>query len=86
VQAGGRALPLITDIRSDDQVQAAVAETVQAFGGIDICINNASAISLTPTAQTEMRRFDLMFGVNVRGTFMLSRECLPHLLEADNPH
>ena len=86
VQAGGKALPLITDIRSDDQVQAAVAETVQAFGGIDICINNASAISLTPTAQTEMRRFDLMFGVNVRGTFMLSRECLPHLLEADNPH
>ena len=86
VQAGGRALPLITDIRSENQVQAAIAETVQAFGGIDICINNASAISLTPTAQTEMRRFDLMFGVNVRGTFMLSRECLPHLLKADNPH
>ena len=86
VQAGGRALPLITDIRSEDQVQAAIADTVQVFGGIDISINNASAISLTPTAQTEMRRFDLMFGVNVRGTFMLSRECLPHLLKADNPH
>ena len=86
VEAGGRALPLVTDIRSEDQVQAAVAEAAAAFGGIDICINNASAISLTPTSWTEMRRFDLMFGVNVRGTFMLSRECLPHLLQAENPH
>ena len=86
VEAGGRALPLVTDIRSEDQGQAAVAEAAAAFGGIDICINNASAISLTPTSRTEMRRFDLMFGVNVRGTFMLSRECLPHLLQAENPH
>ena len=86
VEAGGKALPLVTDIRSEDQVQAAVAEAAAAFGGIDICINNASAISLTPTSRTEMRRFDLMFGVNVRGTFMLSRECLPHLLQAENPH
>ncbi len=86
VEAGGRALPLVTDIRSEDQVQAAVAEAAAVFGGIDICINNASAISLTPTSRTEMRRFDLMFGVNVRGTFMLSRECLPHLLQAENPH
>ena len=86
VEAGGRALPLVTDIRSEDQVQAAVAEAAAAFGGIDICINNASAISLTPTSRTEMRRFDLMFGVNVRGTFMLARECMPHLLQAENPH
>ena len=86
VEAGGRALPLVTDIRSEEQLQAAVAEAAETFGGIDICINNASAISLTPTSRTEMRRFDLMFGVNVRGTFMLSRECLPHLLQAENPH
>ena len=84
--AGGRALPIVTDIRNEEQVQSAVAQTVDAFGGIDICINNASAISLTPTSRTEMRRFDLMFGVNVRVTFMLSRECLPHLLQAENPH
>ena len=84
--AGGRALPIVTDVRSEEQVQSAVAQTVDVFGGIDICINNASAISLTPTSRTEMRRFDLMFGVNVRGTFMLSRECLPHLLQAENPH
>ena len=84
--AGGKAFPVVCDIRSEEQVIEAVTKGADYFGGIDICINNASAISLTPTAQTEMRRFDLMFGVNVRGTFMLSRECLPHLLEADNPH
>ena len=83
--AGGRALPIVTDIRSEEQVQSAVAQTVDAFGGIDICINNASAISLTPTATTPMKRFDLMFDVNVRGT-LLAKECIPHLARGENPH
>ncbi len=85
-QAGGKALPIVTDVRSEDEVKAAVNQAVDAFGGLDICINNASAISLTKTAKTEMKRFDLMFAVNVRATFMLSKECLPHLAEGDNPH
>ena len=84
--AGGRALPIVTDIRSEEQVQSAVAQTVDVFGGIDICINNASAISLTPTAKTPMKRFDLMFDVNVRGTFLLSKECIPYLARGENPH
>ena len=84
--AGGKALPLVTDIRYEDQVKSAVQETVSAFGGIDIVINNASAISLTPTNVTEMKRFDLMFGVNVRGTFLVSKESIPYLLKSDNPH
>jgi citronellol/citronellal dehydrogenase len=84
--AGGRALPIITDVRDEAQVKAAVSQAADAFGGLDICINNASAISLTNTAKTEMKRFDLMFAVNVRATFMLSREALPHLLKSDNPH
>ena len=84
--AGGRALPIVTDIRSEEQVQSAVAQTVDAFGGIDICINNASAISLTPTAKTPMKRFDLMFDVNVRGTFLLAKECISHLARGENPH
>ncbi len=82
----GRALPIITDVRDEAQVKAAVSQAADAFGGLDICINNASAISLTNTAKTEMKRFDLMFAVNVRATFMLSREALPHLLKSDNPH
>lgn len=85
-QAGGRALPLICDIRFEDQVQEAVAKTVETFGGIDICVNNASAISLTPIEQTEMKRFDLMMGVNTRGTFLVSKACIPHLRRAENPH
>jgi citronellol/citronellal dehydrogenase len=87
---GGRALPLQVDIRDEGQVQRAVEQTVAAFGGIDICVNNASAISLTGTLETPMKRFDLMFGVNVRGTFLTTRCCLPHLIAAAkagrNPH
>ena len=85
-KAGGQGLACITDIRFEDQVQAAVDETVKKFGGIDILVNNASAISLTPTLQTEMKRYDLMNGINARGTFMTSKLCLPHLLKASNPH
>jgi len=84
--AGGRALPLMVDIRDPVQVAEAVAATVDRFGGLDICINNASAIQLTGTLETPMRRFDLMHQVNARGTFCVSRACLPHLLKADNPH
>ena len=84
--AGGRALPIRCDIRVDADVQQAVEAAVQTFGGIDILVNNASAISLTGTLDTPMRRFDLMFGVNVRGTYLVSQTCLPHLLKSDNPH
>lgn len=84
--AGGQALPLVCDIRSEDSVQSAVNAAVERFGGIDICINNASAISLTPTPATPMKRFDLMHQVNTRGTFLVSQTCLPHLAKADNPH
>jgi citronellol/citronellal dehydrogenase len=84
--AGGRALPLIVDVRDEAAVQTAVDKTVQTFGGIDICVNNASAISPTRTLQTDMKRFDLMHQINLRGTFMVSRACIPHLLKADNPH
>ena len=84
--AGGRALPLACDIRDKDQVLAAVAATVKEFGGIDICINNASAISLTPVQATEMKRFDLMMAINTRGTFLVSKSCIPHLKKASNPH
>ncbi len=84
--AGGKALACITDIRFEDQVQAAVDKAVQSFGGIDIVVNNASAISLTPTLQTEMKRYDLMHGINTRGTFLTSKLCLPHLFKAENPH
>ena len=86
VAEGGTALPIVTDIRFEDQVNKAVEETVKKFGGIDIVINNASAISLTPTIYTEMKRFDLMFDVNVRGTFLVSKTCIPHLLKSKNPH
>src|SRR4051812_27415276 len=84
--AGGKGLACIADIRFEEQVQAAVDATVRAFGGIDILVNNASAIQLTGTLETEMKRFDLMHSVNVRGTFLCSRLCLPHLLKAANPH
>ena len=84
--AGGRGLACIVDIRSEELLQEAVNQTVQTFGGIDICVNNASAISLTPTLSTTMKRYDLMNQVNARGTFMTSKLCLPHLLKAENPH
>lgn len=84
--AGGQALPLVCDIRFEDQVEAAVAAGAERFGGIDICVNNASAISLRGTARTSMRRFDLMHQVNARGTFLVSKTCLPYLEKAENPH
>lgn len=84
--AGGKALPIVCDIRDEEQVQRAVDETVAAFGGIDICINNASAISLTNTEATDMKRFDLMMGINTRGTFLVTKTCLPHLKRSANPH
>jgi citronellol/citronellal dehydrogenase len=84
--AGGRALPIQTDIRDEAQVQAAIDATVAAFGGIDIVVNNASAIQLTPTPLTDMKRFDLMHSVNTRGTFLVTKLCYPHLLRAHNPH
>ncbi len=85
-KAGGKGLACVTDIRFEEQVQAAVDKTVETFGGIDICVNNASAISLTGTLDTPMKRYDLMNQVNARGTFLCSKLCLPHLLKADNPH
>ncbi len=85
-KAGGKALPLMVDIRDEVAIQAAVQETVAKFGGIDILVNNASAISLTPTLETPMKRFDLMFGVNVRATFACSQACIPHLQRGNNPH
>jgi len=84
--AGGAALPLVCDIRDEAQVAAAVADTVARFGGIDICVNNASAIQLTGTLETDMKRFDLMHQVNARGTYLVSKACIPHLKAAANPH
>ena len=85
-KAGGKALPLPCDIRDEQSVEKAVAETVAKFGGIDILVNNASAISLTGTLQTPMKRYDLMHQINARGTFLVSQKCIPHLLKAANPH
>jgi citronellol/citronellal dehydrogenase len=84
--AGGRALALACDIRFEEEVERAVTATVEAFGGIDICVNNASALSLSPIEATTMKRFDLMLGVNTRGTFLVTKTCLPHLRKAENPH
>src|SRR6516225_1228446 len=84
--AGGKALPLVCDIRDEAQVIAAIDKTVDEYGGIDICVNNASAISLTDSQATDMKRFDLMMGINTRGTFMVSKYCIPHLKKAENPH
>ncbi len=84
--AGGRALPILCDIREEAQVLAAIDQTIAEFGGIDICVNNASAISLTNSQATDMKRFDLMMGINTRGTFMVSKYCIPHLRKAENPH
>jgi citronellol/citronellal dehydrogenase len=84
--AGGKALPCIVDIRFEDQVEAAVAKTIETFGGIDILVNNASAIQLTDTVSTPMKRYDLMHNVNTRGTFLCSQKCIPHIAKAENPH
>ncbi|MBK8710701.1 MAG: NAD(P)-dependent oxidoreductase [Niastella sp.] len=85
-EAGGKALAIQCDIRDENQIENAVNKAVDTFGGIDILINNASAISLTPTEQTEPKRFDLMFNINVRGTFLVSKACIPHLKKGLNPH
>ncbi len=84
--AGGKALPLLVDVRDEDAVKGAIDQTAQAFGGIDIVVNNASAISLSPTPQTDMKRFDLMHQINTRGTYMVSKYAIPHLAKAENPH
>ncbi len=84
--AGGKALAIACDIRFEDQVRAAAAQTAERFGGIDVCINNASAISLTPTLATDMKRYDLMQSINTRGTFVCSAATLPYLKQAANPH
>src|SRR5690348_10615939 len=85
-KAGGTALPLMVDVRDEAAVKDALDKTAATFGGIDIVVNNASAISLTPVAQTDMKRFDLMHQVNARGTFMVSKYAMPYLLKAANPH
>jgi citronellol/citronellal dehydrogenase len=85
-KAGGKALPLVVDVREEETVKKALDQTAAHFGGIDIVVNNASAIQLTPVVQTDMRRFDLMHQINARGTFMVSKHAIPHLLKAANPH
>lgn len=85
-EAGGQALPMIGDVRDDDGVAAAVAKTAEQFGGIDIVVNNASAIDLTPTDQVSMKRYDLMQDINARGTFLLSKLSIPHLRRSSNAH
>jgi citronellol/citronellal dehydrogenase len=85
-KAGGRALPCVVDIRFEDQVYAAVEKTVQTFGGIDVLVNNASAIHISGTVETPMKKWDLMHAINARGTFLCSQACIPHLKKAANPH
>jgi citronellol/citronellal dehydrogenase len=84
--AGGKALPIVGDIRNEEQVAQAVERAVAEFGGIDICVNNASAINLSGTEDLEVKRYDLMQGINTRGTFVVSKACIPHLRKAENPH
>jgi len=84
--AGGKALACIVDVRMEEQIRAAIEETVRTFGGLDILVNNASAISLTGTVETPLKRFDLMHGINTRGTFACSQAAIPHLARAENPH
>jgi citronellol/citronellal dehydrogenase len=84
--AGGRALPIVGDVRNDDAIAEAVQQTVDRFGGIDVCVNNASAIDLRMTDALDMKRYDLMQDINCRGTFALSKACIPHLRRAENPH
>ena len=85
-EAGGPALPIVGDIRDEEQVVSAVAQAVERFGGIDVCVNNASAINLSGTEALEMKRYDLMQDINTRGTFLVSKTCIPHLRDAENPH
>lgn len=85
-QAGGQALPLVVDVRQEDEILAAVAKTYETFGRLDILVNNASAINLSDTLSLEMKRYDLMMQVNMRATFLCSKICLPYLCQADNPH
>jgi len=85
-EAGGRAVPIVGDIREEEQVEAAVQEAVAPFGGIDVAINNASAINLAGTEALELKRYDLMQDVNTRGAFVVSKHCVPHLRRAENPH
>src|SRR5260221_5758437 len=85
-KAGGKALAVQCDIRFEDQVKQAIDSAVKKFGGIDILINNASAISLSPTEQTEPKRFDLIYSINVRGTFFVTKACIPHLKSSSNAH
>ena len=85
-EAGGSALPIVGDIRDESQVAAAVEAAVERFGGIDVCVNNASAINLAGTEALEMKRYDLMQDVNTRGTFVVSKACVPHLKRSGNPH
>ncbi len=85
-EAGGRALPIVGDIRNEDQVAAAVESAVELFGGIDICVNNASAINLSNTETLPMKRYDLMQDINARGTFLVSKTCIPYLKESNNAH
>jgi citronellol/citronellal dehydrogenase len=84
--AGGHALPIVGDVRNDDAIAEAVQQTVDRFGGIDVCVNNASAIDLRMTDALDMKRYDLMQDINCRGTFALSKACIPHLRRAENPH
>src|SRR6476660_2629551 len=85
-EAGGQALPIVGDIRHEESVASAVAQTVEQFGGIDICVNNASAINLGSIKEVPLKRFDLMNGIQVRGTYAVSAACIPHMLGRDNPH
>ncbi len=85
-KAGGRALPLVVDVRDEDAVKSAFDKTAETFGGIDILVNNASAVSRTPVAETDMKRYDLMQAINTRGTFMVSKYAIPYLEKASNPH
>ena len=85
-EAGGKALPLIVDVRDETSVVDAVAQTIERFGGIDICVNNASAINLGSITEVPLKRFDLMNGIQVRGTYAVSQACIPHMKGRDNPH
>jgi len=85
-EAGGQALPIVGDVRDPDSVESAVAKAVEQFGGIDICVNNASAINLGSISEVPMKRFDLMNGIQVRGTYAVSQACIPHMKGRENPH
>ena len=85
-EAGGKAFPVLCDVRYEEQLETAVKNGADHFGGIDICVNNASAIQLTNTLQTDMKRYDLMNQINARGTFLTSKKCIPYLLKSKNPH